>query len=77
MKTITLAIEDAILDGVRFYTAKHVTTLNDLVRDYRSRLAARENNTESARQRLLELIDGSQGDMVDQKWDRDSLYDLR
>ncbi len=76
MKNITLAIDESVLDEVRQYAAKNKTTVNGLVRDYLSRLAAQQNRAEAARQRLLELARSSEGELgPDYKWDRDATYD--
>lgn len=75
MKNITLAIDEDTLKVVRRYAAEHDTTVNALVRDHLDRIAARVSDAKDSRRRLLELIDRSQADMGDQKWDRSKLYE--
>ncbi len=75
MKNITLAVDENTLKVVRRYAAEHDTTVNALVRDHLDRIAARVRDAQDSRRRLLELIDRSQADMGDQKWDRSKLYE--
>jgi hypothetical protein len=75
MKNITLSIDDKVLTGVRRYAAGRDTTVNGLVREYLTRLASQQERAASARQRLLELSDTSEGRMGQQKWNREALYE--
>ena len=57
MKNLTLAIDDTVLDEVREIAARRRTTVNALVRDYLTRVAAEEGRTAQARKELRELMD--------------------
>ena len=57
MKNLTLAIDDTVLDEVRQIAARRRTTVNALVRDYLTRVAAEEGRTAEARKELRELMD--------------------
>lgn len=75
MKNITLAIDEAVLDEVRVYAARHSTTVNGLVRAYLSRLAEQEDRTVRARRRLRELMEQSSLEAGPVTWTRDDLHD--
>jgi hypothetical protein len=76
MKNITLAVEEDVLAAVRKYAATNNTTVNGLVRDYLTRVAAQEDRAAKARKTLAELARNSAWDPGgDWKWDREALYD--
>jgi hypothetical protein len=76
MKNITLAVEDEVLAEARRYAAANNTTVNALVRDYLTRLAAQEDSAANARKKLAELARNSTWDPgPDWKWNREALYD--
>jgi hypothetical protein len=75
MKTITLAVEAAVLDEVRVFAAKRKTTVNGLVRDFLQGIAEQENKTARARSRLADLIDRSALEVGDRTWTRDDLHE--
>ncbi len=78
MKNITLAVGDEVLEQVRVYAAKRKTTVNQIVREHLERIARTEAAGESARARLLNLIDESPGRMgPDWKWNREDAYEGR
>ncbi len=59
MKNITLAIDDKVLQDARQYAARRNTTVNALVRDHLTRLAAEDDRLSQARARLRELAERS------------------
>ena len=61
MKNLTLAIEDHVLDEVREIAARRRTTVNALVRDYLTQVAAEDGRIAQARKELRELMDNSTG----------------
>jgi antitoxin component of RelBE/YafQ-DinJ toxin-antitoxin module len=84
MTTITLAIEDEILEKLRLVAAERGATIDALVREALSQVAARgdistdlrREQQEEARKGLLELSDNSKGRMApDYKFNREELYD--
>lgn len=78
MKNITLAIDEKVLDQVRVAAARRRTTVNKLVRDYLEQVALLEGGGESARERMLKLIDESTGRLgSDWEWSRDDAYQGR
>jgi hypothetical protein len=76
MKNLTLALDDAILDGVRKYAANRGTTVNAIVREHLTRIATQEDKAAQARRELVELSNRSEGRLgPDYKWNRAELYD--
>lgn len=74
-KNITLAVDEAVLERVRIVAAERRTSVSGLVRDYLQSVAAAEDRTDRARQRLLELARTSTAEAGPQIWTRDELYD--
>ena len=75
MKNITLSIDDDVLAAVRRYAAEHDSTVNGLVRDYLTRLARHSDRAATARQRIRELSDRSEGRTGEKNWNRDSVHE--
>ena len=75
MKNITLAIDEQVLKSVRRYAAERDTTVNALVRVHLESIAERSARAKGARRRLLDLVDRSEGDMGEQAWSREKLYE--
>ena len=59
MKNITLAIDEKVLSDARRYAARRNTTVNALVRDHLTRIAAEDDRLAQARVRLRELAETS------------------
>lgn len=85
MKNITLAIDADILRQARIFAAKNDTTVNALVRNYLTQLAAseetekeQEERAAQARKELGELAQKSTGRLgPDWKWNREDAYESR
>jgi hypothetical protein len=75
MKNITLSVDDAVLAAVRRYASQNNTTVNGLVRDYLTRLAAQDDRAAKARERLRQLSEEATLDLGDWKWNRDDIHD--
>jgi hypothetical protein len=75
MRNITLSVDEAVLDVVRRHAAEHNSTVNALVREYLTNLAAQEDRAKSARARLRELSARSTGRLGKKTWTRNDLYD--
>jgi hypothetical protein len=75
MKNITLSVEDNVLANVRRLAAERNSTVNALVRDYLTSLAAHDNRAKRARVRLRQLSTRSQGQLGKKRWSRDDLHD--
>jgi len=75
MRNITLSLDEMVLAAVRRYAADQNSTVNGLVRDYLTNLAAQEDRAKSARARLRELSAQSVGRLGKKTWTRDDLYD--
>lgn len=75
MKNITLSVDENILATVRRQAAERNSTVNALVRDYLTNLAAHEDRANRARVRLRQLSKESQGRLGRKTWSREQLHD--
>ena len=75
MKNITLSVDDDVLATVRRQAAERNSTVNALVREYLTNLAAHQNRAASARARLRELSKQSKGRLGRKTWSREDLHD--
>ena len=74
-KNITLAIDEHLLDKVRVLAALKRTSVNELVRGYLERLVEQEQGQDEARAELLHLMDGSTGNLGEERRPlRDGIY---
>jgi hypothetical protein len=76
MKTIALAIDDAVLDRARLVAAQRRTTLNAMVREFLAEVG--KDKVAEARRQLLHLMDMSEGRMAPGwTFDRDETHERR
>jgi hypothetical protein len=75
MKNITLSVEDKVLASVRRLAAERNSSVNALVRDYLTKLAAHESRADRARRRLRQLSEESAGRLGKKTWTRDDLHE--
>lgn len=75
MKNITLSVDEKVLAVVRRYAAEQNSSINALVRNYLTNLAAQEDRTNRARSRLRELSARSEGRLSKKIWTRADLHD--
>ena len=75
MRNITLSVDEKVLDVVRRHAVEHNSTVNALVRDYLTNLAAHADRAKNARARLRELSAESSGRLGKKTWTRDDLHD--
>jgi hypothetical protein len=75
MKNITLSVDEDVLAAVRRHAAERDSTVNALVRDYLTNLAAHEDRATRARARLRQLSVQSQGRLGKKTWSREDLHD--
>jgi Family of unknown function (DUF6364) len=75
MKNITLSVDEEVLAIVRRHAAEQNSSVNALVREYLTSLAAQENRAARARKRLRELSNRSQARLGKKTWTRDGLHD--
>lgn len=75
MKNITLSVDENVLATVRRRAAERNSTVNALVRDYLTSLAAHDARANRARARLRQLSKGSQGRLGKKTWSREQLHD--
>ena len=74
MKNITLSVDEKVLDAARRYAAARNTSVNGIVRQYLTSLAAREDRAGKARRRLQKLSDRSTARVGKRTWSRDDLH---
>jgi len=75
MKNITLSIDENVLTAVRRHASEHNSTVNALVRDYLTNLAAHNDRAKRARARLRQLSRETQGRLGKKVWSREELHD--
>ena len=75
MGIITLSVDEKVLDVVRLHAAEHNSTVNALVRDYLTNLAAQKDRAKNAWARLRQLSAESSGQLGKKNWTRDDLHD--
>ena len=75
MKNITMSIEEATLVAVRRYAAARGTSVNRLVREYLDRVARREDQAQTVRQRLRQLSEELPARMAGETPSRDQLHE--
>jgi plasmid stability protein len=75
MKNITLSVDDDVLAAVRRHAAEHNSTVNAMVREFLTNVAAHEDRAKQARAKLRELSKKSQGQLGRKTWSRDELHD--
>ena len=59
MRNITLSVDEKVLATVRRHAAERNSTVNALVRDYLTTLAAHQDRAKQARMRLRQLSEQS------------------
>ncbi|HEX4168566.1 MAG TPA: DUF6364 family protein [Bryobacteraceae bacterium] len=72
---ITLSVDEKILDVARRYAAEQNSSVNALVREYLTNLAAHEDRAARARARIREMSAQSEGRLGKKTWSRDDLHE--
>jgi hypothetical protein len=75
MKNITLSVDEHVLSRVRRHAAERNSTVNAIVREYLTNIAAHEDRASRARARLLELSKQSRGRLGRKTWTREDLHE--
>jgi hypothetical protein len=75
MKNLTLSVDEEVLAAVRRLAAERNSTVNALVREYLTTLAAHEDRASRARVRVRQLSRQSRGRLGKGTWSRDQLHD--
>jgi hypothetical protein len=75
MKNITLSVDENVLSAARRHAAGRNSTVNALVREYLTNLAAHDARADGARARLRQLSEESQGRLGKKTWSREELHD--
>lgn len=75
MRNITLSIDDEVLAAVRRHAAEQNSSVNALVREYLTSLAAHQDRANRARTRLRQLSKQSRGQLGKKTWTREELHD--
>lgn len=75
MKNITLSVDEDVLKAVRRHAAGKDSSVNALVREFLTNLAAHEDRACRARARLRQLSQRSQGRLGKRSWSRDDLHE--
>jgi hypothetical protein len=72
---ITLSVDEKILEVARRYAAEQNSSVNALVREYLTNLAAHEDRAARARARIREMSAQSEGRLGKKTWSRDDLHE--
>jgi hypothetical protein len=75
MKNLTIALDEATLRDARRIAAERSTSLNNLIREFLERLAVRESQSRTARQRIAQLCRESNAEVGERHWNRDDLHE--
>jgi hypothetical protein len=75
MRNITLSVDENVLAAARRHAAERDSTVNALVRDYLTKLAAHQNGANRARARLRQLSEQSTGRLGKKTWSREDLHE--
>lgn len=75
MRNITLSVDENVLAAARRHAAERDSTVNALVRDYLTKLAAHDKRANRARVRLRQLSEQSAGRLGKKTWSRNDLHD--
>ena len=75
MKNVTLSVDEQVLAATRRRAAENNTTVNALVREYLSSLAALDERAGQARARIRELSLKSPGRIGRKTWTREDLHE--
>ena len=74
--SITLAVDDEILDKVRIIATRRRTTVNAMVQDFLTEVVGRDEKQAEARKQLLRLMETSEGRMApDFKFNREETHE--
>jgi len=71
---ITVRVDNEVLAAVRRYATERNSTVNALVREYLTNLAAQDDRAKRARVQLRRLSKGSQGRLGKRAWSREELH---
>ncbi len=75
MKNITLCVDENVLAAVRRHAAERNSTVNAMVREYLTNLAAHDDRARRARARLRQLSKQTQARLGRKTWAREDLHD--
>ena len=75
MRNITLSVDEDVLAAVRRHAAERNSTVNALVREYLTNLAAHEDRAKGARARMRELSAQGGGRLGKKTWSRQDLHE--
>jgi hypothetical protein len=75
MRNLTLSIDDDILLEARKFALENRTTVNQLVRDYLSRIAAQRDRRRAARERLKRSMRTKRVEVGERRWAREDIYE--
>lgn len=76
-KNITLAVDEDVLEAVRAYASDNHTTVNALVRESLTAIAARSKKSRDDWDELFRVTDECGAEVGTITWSRDEIYDRR
>ena len=75
MKNITLSVDENVLSAVRRHAGERNSTVNALLREYLTNLAAHADRARRAKARLRVLSKQSRARLGNKTWSREELHD--
>jgi hypothetical protein len=75
MRNITLSVDDHVLAAARRHAAERNSSVNALVRDFLTNLAAQDDRARRARARLRQMSAKSKGQLGEKSWTREELHE--
>ena len=75
MKNITLSVDEDVLATVRRYATERNSSVNQLVREYLTRISERQDRARQARQHIRRLSNRSKARLGSKSWSRDELHE--
>ncbi|MGH8475760.1 MAG: DUF6364 family protein [Methylococcales bacterium] len=75
MKNITISVDEQVLTSVRRYASENGSSVNQLVREFLTDVAERNNRAEQVIRRIHQLSDQSTARIGFKSWTRDELHE--
>ena len=75
MKNLTLAIEEDLLFQARKFALDRNTTVNQLVREFLTRIVNQDNRRQAARTQMRQFMRSMRVHAGRRKWTREGLYE--
>ncbi|MCI0652975.1 MAG: DUF6364 family protein [Methylococcaceae bacterium] len=75
MKNITLSIDERVLEKVRRYASESGSSVNQLVREFLTGIAERNDRADQVKRQIRDLSEQSTAQIGSKSWTRDELHE--